>query len=198
MAGGFIGKTNSKVLKQGQFFSSEVLKDSREPYPAKSSENNNKISLRGILGLGQPVELNKPHLANENQPKEIFNQASHLQQEQNILFSQHQKELQRTLEELRQEIKKLLKATDNLDKSVENVVINPIAEVNEYQLNFFTRIRNFINNMRQNINRTDIWVQAFAAKKKKRNAFWGTVKNKKKGGEQYLFSNEHSAARSVS
>ncbi len=198
MAGGYIGKQNSKVLKKGQIFSSEVLKDSQDSYYAPKPDGGNKFSLRGILGLGQSVEFNKPQFNTENHQKEVFNQISHLQQEQNILFNQHQKELKRALEELRAEIQKLIKVTGNLDKDVENIVVSQIVDINEYQLNFFTRIRNFITNMRQNINQAGIWVESFTAKKKKRNMFWNNVKNKKKGGEQYLFSNEHSAARSVS
>lgn len=198
MAGGLLGKPNIKNQNKSKFFNSEVLKDSQQSFSSNSSEPKKVTTLRGILGLGQTIELSNKGQSIEKQGKEIFNQISHLQQEQNILFSQHQKELQRTLEELRTEIQKLAKATDNLEKDVENVAINPITEANEYQISFFKRIRTFITNMRQNINKASIWMDAFAAKKKKRNAFWGTVKNKKKGGEQYLFSNEHSAARSVS
>jgi hypothetical protein len=198
MAGGFLGKTNPKNQKLGKFFNSEVLQDSREPFAPKNTENSQKVTLKGILGLGQTVELGRQNQQAEHQNKEIFNQINHLQHEENVLFNQHQKELQRTLEGLREDIQKLASATNNLEKDVENVVISPITEVNEYQLNFFNRIRIFISNMRQNINQAGVWMEAFSAKKKKRNIFWNNVKNKKKGGEQYLFSEEHSSARSVS
>ena len=106
--------------------------------------------------------------------------------------------MEKELVALRDEIAKLAKATDNLEKDVAAVAISNISEASEYQLNFLSHIRIFIENFRKNIADAGLWIEAFAAKKKKRNIFWNTVKDKKKGGDQYLFSSEHSAARSVS
>jgi len=191
MAGGLMGKKDPKNHKLGNGFSSEVLKDSQSDYAPKPPV---KLSLNGILGLNQKVEINK----GVAKSKEIFTGFNHLQQEQSILFDQRQKELEKTLQELRDEIGKLAKATDNLEKDVENVALGETVEANEYQVKFLHRIRNFISAMRKNINEASIWMQSFDAKKKKKNAYWNKAKNQKKGGTQYMFSDEHSAARSVS
>jgi hypothetical protein len=194
MAGGFGVSSHLKNQKLGKNLSSEALQDSPEIDSAKKPA---KLSLKGILGLGQSVDIN--HSANqaEKQSHELFYGLNHLAQEQKVLFNQHQKELEKELVELRDEIAKLAQATDNLESDVANIALSNISEANEYQINFLTRIRRFIEVMRKDITSADLWIEAFAAKKKKRNMFWNNVKDKKKGGDQYLFSNEHSAARSV-
>jgi archaellum component FlaC len=190
MAGRLTGKKDPKDFKLIKNQSSEVLQDSQSDYAPKPPV---KFSLKGILGLNQTVEINKI----DNQKKEIFSTISHLEKEQNILFDQKQRELELTLKELREEIGHLATATDNLEKDVENIATLESTDTNEYQINFLIRVKNFIIAIRKNISQASIWVEAFAAKKKKRNAFWSTANNKKKGGTQYMFSDEHSAARSV-
>ena len=193
MAGGAImGKFDPKKInayKSGN--SSEVLKDSQNDSAPK------KFSLSGILGLNQTVELNKSATKTENWGKEFFGNVNVLQQQEKVLLDQHQKELEKAIVELQDEIKKLINATDNLEKDVQKIPLESIPEASEYQINFLVRIKNFIASFRKNINEAGTWLESFSNKKKKRNYFWNTAKNKKKGGEQYLMSNEHSAARSV-
>lgn len=193
MAGGVIGgKMDPKKIN---FYknsnSSEVLKDSQTNSAPK------KFSLSGILGLNQTVELDKGVKKTENWGKEFFGNVNILQQQEKVLFDQKQKDLEKVVTELQDEIKKLTNATDNLEKDVQNVALENIPDASEYQVNFLIRIKNFVINFRKNINEASIWLESFNTKKKKRNYFWNTAKNKKKGGEQYLASNEHSAARSV-
>ena len=195
MAGNFGLPHSKKLLKQGQNLSSEALQDSPE---ISSDKKQVKVSLKGILGLGQSIDINKDSHNAEKQSQELSYGLNHLAQEQNILFDQHQKQLEKELSALREEIGKLSQATDNLEKDVANIGFSNIPEASEYQLNFLSHIRVFIENFRKNISDAGLWIEAFAAKKKKRNLFWNNVNNKKKGGEQYLFSSEHSAARSVS
>lgn len=191
MAGGlsFGSKPNLKNKHFGQNgFTSEVLKDSPE---IQSSQPPKKFTLKGILGLGQAVEINK------QQGKELFKQLNHLDSEQKLLFDSRQKELEKTIKNLQDEIKKLTSATKNLEKDVEKVALAPIPEINEYQLDFLSRIRVFLSNITKDIGSASIWLEHFNTKKRKKNCFWNQVKSKKGGGEQYLFSNEHSVARSA-
>lgn len=190
--GGLNGKFDPKknnLFKSGN--SSEVLKD---------SQNNSapqKFSLSGLLGLNQTVEINKSSQKTENWGKEFFSNINIVQEQEKVLFDQHQKELEKAISELQEEIKKLVHATDNLEKDIQNIPQQNIPEASEYQINFLIRIKNFIANFRKNVNEASVWLESFASKKKKRNYFWNTAKDKKKGGDQYLMSNEHSAARSV-
>jgi archaellum component FlaC len=128
MAGNFGAQPHLKKLKQGKNLSSEAFQESPE---VSSNKQPAKISLKGILGLGQSVDIQKNKV--ENQNHELFFGLNHLAQEQNVLFDQHQKQLEKELEALRDEISKLTKATDNLEKDVANAAISGFPEANEYQ-----------------------------------------------------------------
>ena len=201
MAGSFGVKTDPKHNKLAKnAFNSEVFKDSPEYFSQKNQKNTaptTKFSLGGILGLNQTVELNKKTGETNKQNEKVLFGISHLEKENQILLDNHQRELKRAIEDLRLEIKKLANATDNLEKNVEAVIINPTTDASEYQLNFLQRIQKVIVLFRKSISEAGNWLESFNNKKKKKNYFWNTAKNKKKGGTEYLFSNEHSAARSV-
>ncbi len=190
MAGAFgVKKDPKKNHAKNSFGNESLFESSVESTPTTPA----KISLRGILGIGQTIEINK----SSSQSKENFIGISHIQHEQSVLFDQRQRELTNALKELRKEIASLAKSTTKLEKTVENIVINEIVEASEYQINFLIRIRNFIMNVKQSISETGLWVQSFAAKKKKKNYFWNKANDKKKGGTQFMFNDESSVARSI-
>lgn len=194
MAGSFGYKLNPKQNKLAKStFGSEVLKESPEISSPQNTRPNKapKFSLSGILGLNQTIEFGK------KEEKPVINFINHLEKESQIILDNRQKELQKAIEELRTEIKKLASATDNLEKDVEVAAMAPVAEANEYELTFLQRIQKIIVIFRKNISEAGNWLESFNAKKKKKNYFWNTSRNKKKGGTEYLFSNEHTAARSV-
>jgi len=189
MAGGFSIKSSSKYTgNKVSGFSNEIIKGTSEETPKK------RPGLMGILGLGQSIEINKP---TQKFGEEFFGTLNHLQHEEKASFNTQQNELKKSIEALQSEIKKLVQTTENLNTDVEKVALDPIVEISEYQLHFLDRVRVFITNLRKNLSQASTWLESFQSKKRKKNAFWGKVKNKKSGGEQYLFSGEHSAARSA-
>ncbi len=194
MAGGILGytKKDPKAKLSSSQFSPEVLKDG---YSSSKKQTVSPIfGLKGILSLGQSVELNKKP---ESKPWAQEFLPNHLVSEQLSYQQQNNTELKKEIEELLVEIRKLAQATDNLEKSVELAVDAPVVEVNTYQVSVLRRIKNLIAQFRINVSQASNCVEMFQSRKKKRNAFWNNVKNKKQGGEQYLMSNEHSAARSA-
>ena len=170
MAGGFGGKFDPKNKSfKNTSFSSEVLKDSASNNSGQKQEKSSIFNLRGILGLGQTVDLGKQEQKTSNWGKEFFSNINHLQQQEKYLLDEKQKELEKTIKQLQEEIQKLTKASENLEKDVENVSLQPVVEFNEYQLNFLDRIRKFVINLRKNISEASMWVESFNAKKKKKN-----------------------------
>jgi hypothetical protein len=194
MAGGFGSKQNPKnnLFNKSGFNNNEILKSS----DSYTNEKPQHFGLNGILRLGQPVEINKAKSVEHNWKKEFLS-SNNLGKEQQTLIRQQQAELQRSIDELRTEIKKLVISAEGLETEVEQVAFQPVVEANDYQLNVLQRIKRLIANFTLNISQAGIWCESFSRKKNKRNAFWSTVRNKKIGGEQYLFSSEHSAARST-
>lgn len=189
------GSYHGKVYpKKSSFFgvnkSNEILSDSQTNTAPK------KFSLSGVLGQNQSVEINKSNPKPENWSNEFLGNINYVQEQEKTLFNQKQKELENTIKELQQEIKSLTDSTDNLNQDIQNIALENIPEVSEYQINFLTRIKNFVINFRKNINEASSWLESFTKKKRKKNYFWSMAKSKK-GGEQYLMSSEHSSARSV-
>lgn len=188
-AGGpYYGKVDPK--KRNIFGTSkndEILSDSQVNSAPK------KFSLSGILGLNQTVEINKAPSESPNWGKEFLGNINPLEKE-NSLHNQQRNEQEKNIIGLQEEIKKLTISTSNPEKNIENIGLIHIPETSEYQVNFLERIKKYLA---KNISNSNSWLESFSHKKKKKNYFWSTAKNKKQGGEQYLMSSEHSAARSV-
>jgi len=196
MAGGVVSKDPKNKYLLAKQYSPEYqqnISPSKNGVAPARPESRPKFSLSGILGLNQTVEL---HRQSEKPPEIVFFK-NHLVEEQKTLFDTHQAELQREVASLRQEIQQLIKQSSKLDQKVEIAAIQPIVEVNSYQISFLRRLRILISNFRRNVSEAGCWLDVLKKRKNKKNAFWGNVKNKKTGGEQLLFSNESSLARSA-
>ena len=190
MAGGIGYKSNSKQKNFANTnSSSEVLKDSQPNTPSPKKPEF------GILNPGQSVEFNQEK-KQKNWNQEFLNNT--LESEQKLIIQRQDKDLKDAIEEIRLEIKKLIIELDqDLDKEINNVVLTNIPDNNQYQLSFLERVKNMISNFRRNISESQIWLNSFNQKRNKRNSFWGKAHNKKNGGQQYLYSGEHSASRSA-
>lgn len=188
MAGGYGSKQDPK--KSFNKNNNEILKDFPSS-PAKKSEHN----LFGTLFPGQSIEVNKKETTtNISWNREFLIKST--TQEQAIFINQHSKEVEKAINELRLEIKNLIKITENLNHEIIQSAEQNVADFSEYQLNFFQRIKMIVINFRQNISEASVWLENFNHKKNKRNTFWNRAKSKN-GGEQYLMSSEHSASRSA-
>lgn len=191
MAGGFGFKLNPKNKNLIKKNNNEILKDIPNNHVKKEAPK-----LFGTLFPGQSVDINpKKEETKTNWSQEFITKS--LTQEHSLFVNQHTKEIHNSIQEIQYEIKKLTESTKNLDNEIQQAVYQNAPEINEYQLTFFQRIKNLIIKFRQNIDESCIWLSNFNHKKSRKNAFWGNVKNKKNGGEQYLFSSEHSASRSA-
>lgn len=191
MAGGFGFKLNPKNNNLTKKNSSEILKD----FP-DSSVKKNTPKFFGTLFPGQSVDINPSSKESKiNWSQEFITKS--LTQEQSLFVNQHTQEIQKTIHDIRFEIKKLAESTQELDYEVQQAIYQNIPEASEYQITFLQRIKTLIIKFRQNVDQSCVWLNSLNHRKSRKNAFWGNVKNKKNGGEQYLFSSEHSASRSA-
>jgi len=191
MAGGFILKsTNKNKNAKPNGPNNEVLRES-------SANKPKKLTLAGILGLNQTVEINKQPQKQENAEKDfIKNFLNQLQKEQQVLVDHKQLEIKQEIKALQEEIKKLNNASEELDHEVTQATLANVVDSSEYQLNFLLRLKKLIVSLRENVSEACQWLDCFNSKKKKKNCFWNNAK-KDKGGSQYLQSGEHSASRSA-
>ena len=186
-------KNKQKQGSNKNGFGSEFLNEST-PFSTPSEKKAITHKLAGILSLGQTIEVNSPNAPKKEQS---FWPTNYLQKEHHLLLDNRQRELKKAIQQLRKEIAELIRTTQKVNKQVEKATISPIPEPSQYQVSFLERIKNFIVDFRRNISKAAVWLETFNSKKKKKNTFWGRVKNKKSGGQQYLFSGEHSASRAA-
>lgn len=103
------------------------------------------------------------------------------------------REVRRQIEEVRQELKLLVasvkKVHQELDKAVSEAPVDPGI----YHLNFYEQLKNFLRAMRQQVEDSGTWLQAFQSRKKKK-GYWGMYK---KHGTTFGLSNERSLATSA-
>jgi hypothetical protein len=185
MAGGNSFIKNPQKGKQNSAF------DSAEVYKAPTTTTDISSILSGILTPGESVDFSRNLKTPE---KTRFD--NYIQKEQSLFVNQHQNEVEKAIQNLRQEIKNLIQTTENLDHEVVQSAGQNMIEANKYQLSFLERIKNLIVQFRRNINEAGAWLESFNHKKSKRNAFWNKAKSKN-GGEKYLNSSEHAVARSA-
>ena len=190
MAGSFGFKPNQKNKALTKKNNSEILKEFSDNSPSKT-----KPKTSGKLLLGQSFHPNQESKSEQiNWNREFL--AKTAAEAQPLFVNQHHQEIQQAINEILDEIKKLKLSTDNLSHEVVQATEQNIPEANEYQLKFLQRIRNIIIQFRQNIDQSCVWLDCSNRKKSRKNAFWNKAKSKN-GGEQYLFSGEHSASRSA-
>ena len=203
MAGGLLSLTktnrNSKSAKLWTNNTAETLSDKKSPVPSspnKLQERPIKFNLSGILSLGKKVDIHSS--PEQKKPQLQANTEFSIVSQEKVLFSLQQEQVSKEINALRQEIQALVGSVKDVAHDVEQAVYTPVTQATKYEVNFFQRIHKIIQDLRRNISQAQEWMSAQKTRKSRKNAFWGKVKDRQHGGgEQYLFSNEHSAARSV-
>jgi uncharacterized protein DUF5660 len=191
MAGGSGQKSNQKQKHFAKSVSSSEVLNNFQPSDVQSTNSES-----GILTPGQSIEFNKESHQKNNWSKEFLSNTVEI--DQKLIIQRQGKETQHLIEEIRLEIQKLvIELSQELGKEVTKVALTNIPENNHYQLTFLGRIKNLIQKIRQDISESNIWLNTFNQKKGRQNSFWGKARNKKSGGQKYLFSSEHSASRSA-
>jgi len=105
--------------------------------------------------------------------------------EEKILFTRQQKETQRQVNMLQEEIKKMAKTTGDLAKEVEVASMQNIPVAGDYHVNFLTRLRKLIASLRSQIQESSYWLASWNKKAQKRNFYWGQFK---KSGSKFMLS----------
>jgi len=164
--------------------------------PVNSPESRPKFSLSGVL-FG-PEKSNKKPTESKKSFSGEFLPSQNLAKEQQFLIDLQNKVVRQEIEQILHEIKTVTKQLKDVGQEVTKTILNPPIEVNEYQRNFILRMRQIVEFIRKNISSAREWQGQFSQKsKKKQNMFWNKAKDKKKGGQAYMESGEHSASRSV-
>jgi hypothetical protein len=97
------------------------------------------------------------------------------------------------IEEVRQELKLLVASLKKVHQEVDKAVSEAPVDPGIYHLNFYEQLKNFLRIIRQQVEDSGVWLQAFQTRKKKM-GYWGMYK---KHGTTFGLSNERSLATSA-
>lgn len=192
-------KSNQKTHQKQAVLKNETLKESFENSTQTTKTNPRpdkpKFSLNGILGLNQTIEFHKSGSETKTE-KVLFGTPNHVEIELQQLKAQEASQTQQAIRELLSQIKQLMTTTDVASHELVVAADTPVVEANDYELNFLQRIVSLVRLATRAVGEVCLWADSFNSKKKKKNYFWKKSLNKK-GGQSFMFSDEHSAARSV-
>lgn len=166
------------------------------PNQTSSSSNqktNRFFSIEEILRRRQENNTEQTS-SNENLKKTFFERAK--EENLKVVYSAEEKARINEIKSIREELKKLIKKSEHLDLQIRRAVYQPTIDNSKYELSFLTSLKQFIGNIFRQIEDASSFLAEARTKRRKRNRFWNTVNDKKKGGSQYLLSPEHYASRS--
>lgn len=126
----------------------------------------------------------------EKQFQAHLRQKEALRRKEQVLYTHEQKETQEQVKALQGEIQKLAKSVNSLasqTQQAEKIALQEVPVTGTYHLNFFVRLRKIIAELRVQIQESAIWLEAWNAKARKKNFYWGQVK---KSGSKFLLSQD--------
>jgi hypothetical protein len=170
----FVSTASNNLLKAG----AEDIKEALFPFGQSTAKGENPDRL-----AWKEAELERNYRAKLRQKETIHHQ-------EKVLFTREQRETQQQVTTLQEEIKKLAKATASLAseaKEAEVTAMQTLPEVGTYHLNFFSRLRKVIAELRVQIEESSLWLAAWNKKAEKRNFYWGQFK---KSGSKFLLSSD--------
>lgn len=152
-----------------------------------------KAASQGISGEIKPggsidlTDLAKNSVELEQYWERFYRQAERVRKEEKALNYDSKEQLTCQIRALQEELERISKATENLEKEVEIAAFQAPVEPGIYHLSFFEKLRQFIKVFRTRIEDSAAWLAAFNARSKKRNAYWAQVS---KSGTKFMLSGE--------
>jgi len=123
---------------------------------------------------------------------ESFHQAR--TQEWNRVFSSKQKETERKIEQIREDLKRLAKQVKILDTNIIKAIESPVVEAGEGQISFLEHIKKVIHDYSLSVTSANSWLETYNNRSKKKSYYWGQAA---KRGTSFTQNNERTAATSV-
>jgi hypothetical protein len=155
--------------------------------PKNKSRTNNTLEILRSLEENQFSETyNREHLP-------FFRERSWaVKPQENLIFSQKEKEVQQKIDQILTELAKLAKTVnETLTTEIKNVVQTPIVAPGVYHLNFFEKIRETLVLLSKKIEHAATWVAEGNKRGKKMGYYHSQVK---KSGTKFMLSQERTTA----
>ena len=103
-----------------------------------------------------------------------------------LVFSQKEQQRYREIEALQQQLIELLKDTQGLSQEVDVAIKQQLVDPGTYHVNFFHRLRQFIQLLRKKIQDSHTWLIVFNHRASQK-GYWGQVQT---SGTKFMLSHE--------
>lgn len=168
-----------------------IKKGAQDIFNSLSPFNQNLPSTESSRNVSEPFQKEADL---ERRYRSKVSNLEIIRREEKILFTREQKETQKQVNTLQEEIKKLAKSTAELASEAKEAELSATAEapfVGTYHVNFFIRLRKLIATLRSQIQESSLWLSSWNKKAKKRNYYWNQFK---KSGSKFLLSSDRYTA----
>lgn len=177
------------------FFEAALKKTAPDQIAGREKKSSPQHQLSGDLSEGEAVSLQEP--SEKPQPVTIEHREyfRSIQRPEQQVEQRENMETRQQIEMLQSEIKKLIKASKEMEtafKQVANQVTVESApqEVGKYHVNFLEWVLLTVRSARIRIEEGQTWMSLFASKKKQK-GYWAQAK---KHGTSFTLNNERTAA----
>ena len=157
---------------------------------------SNQSSTKDSDGIRSPFAEIEQKRQLESKRISQFHQAR--QQEWQHVYSAKERAIQKQIESIREQLKKLAtelsQKTQNIDRQIIAVVNQPTINAGEYELSFLDHVKNILELVRQDVVDANNWLKSYKGRCQKKGYYWQQTA---KQGSSFFLNNERSVATSV-
>ncbi len=128
----------------------------------------------------------------ENKRIEQFHQAR--SKEWAGVYSAKQKQMEKRIEEIRVQLKTLIKQVVKFELNVTEAISTATPEPGVYHISFLEHIKTVIELLKKNITEANSWLSLYNQRSKKKGHYWGKAKSQ---GTSYTLSEERQLTTSI-
>lgn len=110
--------------------------------------------------------------------------------QEKVIFSFIDEKLKKEINEVREELKALIAAIGEVESQIEKAVVEEVVNPGTYHLNFFDKLKSWLQITRKNLQDTSLWLEMWSSRSN-RSHYW-KMANKK--GTKYSLSQERQVA----
>jgi len=115
------------------------------------------------------------------------------EQQETIIFNRRQEEVNKKIEEIKIELRRISETLGVIDNSVKTVIAQEEVNPGTYHLNFFERLLVFLQHMRKRVTEARNWAAMHQQRTQTKSYFW-KQSNKKVSGTKFMLSQERQVA----
>ena len=179
MGGSVVKSLKNDVIKgTAQSIFDQLLGSSQTQQVPKTENPLDKSKLEQIIAEREAAafEAGKQEVSPHKNPLK----------ESQVLFSFADEKLKQEINGVRQELALLVQTMGNVEKQIQNAIMDNVSDAGVYHLNYFHKLKTWIRFMRKSLEDSSAWLQLSAGRKSKGH-YWGQVA---KSGNKYSMSQE--------